>query len=170
MAQILFSQIYMHLAKTSERWENLYTASSTRRKHSANVVMAQWKRPCHTKPRFHCVGTELFKFPECREISSKSWFFSRKRAYHGVLTATMTLLQSSHGILSFLRSSRWRAYDAFTALSRRSQCVYCVHTALTACWRRSAGIFPPFRSVGQGPVEFEKIAFESSKFGYIYSV
>ena len=89
MAQMLFSQIYMHLAKTSERWENLYTASSTRRMHSANVVMAQWKRPCHTKPRFHCVGTELFKFPECREIASKSWFFSRKRAYHGVLTASL---------------------------------------------------------------------------------
>ena len=47
---------------------------------------------------------------------------------------------------------------------------YDIRNALMACLRRSVVIFPRFQRFGVGPVEFEKIAFVPSKFGYIYSV
>ena len=49
-----------------------------------------------------------------------------------VLTATMALLQSSHGVLSrsygVFVGDALRPYDAFNALSRRSQCMHCAFT------------------------------------------
>ena len=97
------------------------------------------KSPCHTKPRFHCVGTELFNFPEHREIARKPWHFSWKKACHGVLTATKALLRSSHGVLSrsngVIVGDSLRFHDAFTALSRRSQCMHCTFTAFALRWR-----------------------------------
>ena len=78
---------------------------------------------CHTKSRFHCVGLE---FPESRAIVKNPWYFSWKRACHGVLTATMTLLRSSHGVLwrsnGVLFDDSLRPHDAFTALSWRVHC------------------------------------------------
>ena len=42
LAQMLFSQIQQaHVAKTSERWETLVTASSTGRQRSESIVRAQ---------------------------------------------------------------------------------------------------------------------------------
>ena len=89
------------------RLPHAVSAVRTSWKRSARIVsavIAQWKRPRHTKPRFHCVGTELFKFPMRREIASKSWYFSRKRAYHGVLTASL--------------QRPWRCYRARMAFYR----------------------------------------------------
>ena len=66
------------------------------------------------------------------------------------------------------------SYDAFAALSRRSQCVYCSFTRRLHCadgvLKTQCSDFPTFRSFGQGRVEFWKIAFVHSKFGYIHSV
>ena len=49
------------------------------------------------------------------------------------------------------------------ALAMRALRFHDARNALTVCWRRIVGIFPPFRIFEQGPVEFEKIAFVPSK-------
>ena len=67
-----------------------------------------------------------------------------------ILCALSTLLLRIHG-----------ARNACTAIARRPRCADGVH---------SVRDIPPFRSFGQGPVEFWKIAFVPSKFGNIYSV
>ena len=54
------------------------------------------------------------------------------------------------------------ARNACTALARRPRC------ADDVLKTQALGIFPPFRSFGQGPVEFGKIACVPSKFGNIY--
>ena len=56
--------------------------------------------PCHTKPCFQCLGTELFNYPESREMERKSWYFSWKGARHSNLKVIKALLRSAHGILS----------------------------------------------------------------------
>ena len=70
----------------------------------------------------------------------KPWYFTWKRACHGVLAATKALLRSSHGVLSrsyeVHTGDYLRSHDAFTALSRRSQCMHCAFTAFALRWRR----------------------------------
>ena len=96
--------------------------------------------------------TELFKFPERREIASKILlFFAEKglsqRPY------------SNHGVATELTLAFYRvptdsllSYDAFNALARRSQCVHCASTTSALRCRD----FPTVRSFGQGPVELGK--------------
>ena len=91
---------------------------------------------CHTRRRFHCVATELFKFRNAR----KSWYFFVKIVCHGVLTATKALPRSSHGDLS--RSygvhggDSLLSHGAFTARPRRSQRMRRAFMALPLRWRR----------------------------------
>ena len=91
-------------------------------------MSVECQSPCHTKPCFYCVDTELFKSPEHCEIASKSSYFSRKRAYHSVLTATIALQQSSHGVLSHFYLVRVGILCDLTMLSRCLQCVHCAFT------------------------------------------
>ena len=84
---------------------------------------------CHTKPRFHCVGTELFNFPESCEITRKPWYFTWKRASHGVLTVAMALLRSLHGALS---CSYRVPLAILSALTMHAMHFHGVHTALTS--------------------------------------
>ena len=64
----------------------------------------------------------------------------KKGQCHGILTVTMALLQSSHGILlhsyRVLFGNSLCSHDAFTALTMRVLRFQGVHTVLTACWRR----------------------------------
>ena len=66
--------------------------------------------------------------------------FFVKKGCHSVLTATKALLRSSHGVLSrsygVLVGDSLRSHDAFTALSRNSQCMLCAFTAFALCWWR----------------------------------
>ena len=95
---------------------------------------------CHTRRLFHCVATELFKFPEHRENARKSWYFSWKIVSHGVLTATKALPRSSHGVLSCSYGVHGGdslcSQGAFTARPRRSQRMRHFFTALPLRWRR----------------------------------
>ena len=70
-----------------------------------------------------------------------------------ILYALTTLSLRFHG-----------AGNACAALSRR------LHCAAGMLKMQCRDFNLPFRSFGQGPVEFEKIAFVPSKFYYIYSV
>ena len=62
-------------------WKDLF-----KRFYQVILCTTFWKKniwpsplsPCHIKPRFHCHGPEMFKFPEDREIASKSWLFCGK--------------------------------------------------------------------------------------------
>ena len=109
-----FPKFYMPLAKTSERWGNPYNASSTRRKRSANVVKAQCTHCERRDSAVKASPSHQAAFPlrwhGVVQISNAPWdrkqiliFFEERglsRRPYGVLTATMTLLQSSHGVLS----------------------------------------------------------------------
>ena len=91
-------------------------------------------RPCHTKPRSYCVGTEFSKFPERSEIASKSWYFPRKWP----ITASL--------------QRPWCCYRTRMAFyhvpMEFSLAILCVVT--TVMKTHPQGIFPPFRSFGHG--------------------
>ena len=73
--------------------------------------------------------------------------FLLKRAYHGVLTATMALLQSSHGVLlrvyGVVFGDSLRSYDPFTVLSLGMQCVHCAFKT-SALLKTQCSFFPTF--------------------------
>ena len=75
-------------------------------------------RPCHTKHRFHCVGTELFNYPARLEIAMivfvKRGMSGRSNNDQGVVTQLAWC-----SIAEFLCS-----HDAFAALSRHSRCMH----------------------------------------------
>ena len=117
-------------------------------------------KPLSHQTAFPLLWHEVVQILERHEIASKSWYFSRKRADHDALKAnvppaTKALVQSAHDVLSrslAILCALTMFHCVFTGLAMRALRFHDVHTAMTACWRRSVGIFPTFRSFGQGPV------------------
>ena len=92
-------------------------------------------KACHTKWRFHCVGTVFFNFSEHRESPRNSWCISWKKrlswrphSNQGIATELLWLS------IMFLRSSCW----GFIVLSRRAHCVHCAFTAFALCLNHGA--------------------------------
>ena len=92
-------------------------------------------KACHTKRRFHCVGTEFLNFSERREITRIPDVFlekapataSSQRCYGALVASYRVPTEFLLAILCALatRSLRFHgAHIACTALSRRSHCAF----------------------------------------------
>ena len=62
--------LYVHSKQLRSCWDGHLLNHTVPGQASWRQVTSILKS-CHTKPRFHCIGTELFNFPERSEIARK---------------------------------------------------------------------------------------------------
>ena len=84
--------------------------------------------PCHTKPRFHCVGTELFKFPEPVRRQANLDIFRGKGPIRPSLQRPWRCYRARMAFYRIPKEFLLAILCALTMLSRRSQCVHCAFT------------------------------------------
>ena len=96
-------------------------------------------KPCHTKPGFHCIGTEFFHFLEHQDIARKPWYYVKKGLSQRPKSDQDVATELAWRSITFLRSSCWQ----FSALARLSLHFHGTHnacTALSQCSHRAEGL------------------------------